>query len=259
MVIKMSDWNSTQYLKFKKERTQPSLDLISRLTSLDPKRVLDIGCGPGNSTFALKSRFPNADITGVDYSDDMLKKAKADHPDISFQKCNAPDGLYELDGKFDLIFSNACFQWIPRQYELFDAVFEKLKDGGTLAVQIPIVQTAPFYEMLEKVVKQGKWKKLADIRDFYNLSDTEYYDILCEKASSFDMWQTTYYHTVDGAKGVLSWYSGSGLRPYLDALADDEQAEFLTELEKNINSLYPVRANGKLILKMPRLFFTAVK
>ena len=76
MVIKMADWNSTQYLKFKKERTQPSLDLISRLTSLDPKRALDIGCGPGNSTFALKSQFPNADITGVDYSDDMLKKAK---------------------------------------------------------------------------------------------------------------------------------------------------------------------------------------
>ena len=70
----MSDWNSTQYLKFKKERTQPSLDLISRLTSLDPKRALDIGCGPGNSTFALKLQFPNADITGVDYSDDMLKK-----------------------------------------------------------------------------------------------------------------------------------------------------------------------------------------
>lgn len=259
MVIKMSDWNSAQYLKFKKERTQPSLDLISRLASLDPKRVLDIGCGPGNSTFALKSQFPNADITGVDYSDDMLKKAQADHPDINFQKCNAPDGLYELDGKFDLIFSNACFQWIPRQYELFDAVFEKLKDGGTLAVQIPIVQTAPFYEMLNEVIKQEKWKKLADIRDFYNLSDTEYYDILCEKASSFDMWQTTYYHTVDGANGVLSWYSGSGLRPYLDALADGERAEFFAKLEKNINSLYTIRTNGKLILKMPRLFFTAVK
>lgn len=255
----MSDWNSKQYLKFKKERTQPSLDLISRLTSLTPKRVLDIGCGPGNSTFALKTQFPNADILGTDSSDDMLKKANADHPDLRFQKCTAPDGLYALDGKFDLIFSNACFQWIPEQNELFDAVFGKLENGGTLAVQLPTVQTAPFYQMLDGVIRQERWKKLSGIRDFRNLSEMQYYDILCKKASDFNMWQTTYYHTVDGAQGVLDWYSGSGLRPYLDALSESEKAEFLEQLKENINSIYPVMANGKLILKMPRLFFTAIK
>ena len=57
-----SDWNSNQYMKFGKERTQPSLDLINRIRDLEPSNILDIGCGPGNSTFALYENFPNAGL-----------------------------------------------------------------------------------------------------------------------------------------------------------------------------------------------------
>lgn len=251
----MGDWNSNQYLKFERERTQPSLDLISRIRHLDPENILDIGCGPGNSTNALKNAFPNAEILGIDSSDDMLAKARKTYPGISFEKCTVPVGLCDLNKSFDLIFSNACFQWIPEQEELFKNVFESLAPGGTLAVQLPLIQMAPFYKMLNEVLRESKWQCLQGIRDFYNLNDVQYYDILCKYCSDFDIWHTTYYHTVDGADGVLSWYSGSGLRPYLDALDDEKRAEFVAELKENINSLYDVRANGKVILKMPRLFF----
>lgn len=89
----MSDWNSNQYMKFKNERTQPSVDLINRISYLDPQNILDIGCGPGNSTFALKNHFKNADIIGVDYSENMLEKAKTSYSDMTFEKCNVPSGL----------------------------------------------------------------------------------------------------------------------------------------------------------------------
>ena len=72
----MSDWNSNQYMKFKNERTQPSVDLINRISYLDPQNILGIGCGSGNRTFVLKNRFKDADIIGVDYSENMLEKAK---------------------------------------------------------------------------------------------------------------------------------------------------------------------------------------
>lgn len=48
----MSDWKPSLYLKFDRERTQPALDLALRAKELisNPKRIADLGCGPGNST-----------------------------------------------------------------------------------------------------------------------------------------------------------------------------------------------------------------
>lgn len=40
----MGDWNSKQYLKFEKERTQPSVDLVNRICIDQPKKIIDIGC-----------------------------------------------------------------------------------------------------------------------------------------------------------------------------------------------------------------------
>ena len=52
----MNDWNSNQYSKFENERTQPSVDLLRRI-NIVPKSILDIGCGPGNSTNQLLTFF----------------------------------------------------------------------------------------------------------------------------------------------------------------------------------------------------------
>ena len=69
----MSDWNPDKYLMFKKQRTQPAIDLADRLCALEPATVADIGCGPGNSTAVLKRTFPNARIVGVDSSEAMIE------------------------------------------------------------------------------------------------------------------------------------------------------------------------------------------
>lgn len=255
----MSDWNSNQYMKFAAERTQPSIDLVNRISDTAPKRILDIGCGPGNSTRRLAERFPNADILGVDYSEDMLKKAKVTYPELNFRQSCMPEGLDELGGQFDLIFSNACIHWIPNHEALIPAIFDKLSDGGMLAVQIPYIQKAPFYRLLNLLVNTVEWKKLASIRNFYNLFPEDYYDILGRLSEDFNIWETTYYHTVSSHAGVIEWYKGSGLRPYLDMLSEDEQPRFLADLTEIISENFPRRADGSIILKMPRLFFTAKK
>ena len=78
----MSDWNPEKYLLFKKQRTQPAIDLANRVRVCDAKTIVDIGCGPGNSTAVLKDVFPNAKIMGIDNSDSMIMKAKEKHMDI---------------------------------------------------------------------------------------------------------------------------------------------------------------------------------
>ena len=85
----MPNWNPIQYEKFLKDRTQPAVDLANRLLSVSPESILDLGCGPGNSTKVLKDKFPNAKIIGADNSNEMLAKARELYPDIEFINLDA--------------------------------------------------------------------------------------------------------------------------------------------------------------------------
>lgn len=245
-------------MKFAKERTQPSLDLISRLADISPSSVIDLGCGPGNSTAALKARFGNASILGVDASDNMLEKASKSYPDIQFKKCLLPEGLDDIDGKFDLIFSNACIQWIPEQKKLLTVMADKLTQNGVIAVQCPYIQAAPFYKVLYKLIEE-KYTKLSRVNNFHNLLPDEYYDLLCELGLEPTIWHTVYYHVVPSHEGIIDWYRGSGLRPYLDVLDSCEKEELEAQLLEEIRRAYPVNKNSRVILKMPRIFFIAHK
>ena len=137
----MADWNSELYLKFKAERTQPAHDLAARIPLRDARSILDIGCGPGNSTAAVAARYPGARVLGVDSSENMVAAACAAHPEFEFRVCEAPQGLDALGGGFDIVFSNACLQWIPEHRTLLPALMRQLRPGGVLAVQIPVQQS----------------------------------------------------------------------------------------------------------------------
>jgi trans-aconitate 2-methyltransferase len=64
----MADWNPEAYLQFEKERSRPALDLAMRIEHDHPQIILDVGCGPGNSTDILYKRWKSAGITGIDNS-----------------------------------------------------------------------------------------------------------------------------------------------------------------------------------------------
>ena len=149
----MADWNSAQYLKFKNERTQPAVDLAMRIKN-NPKTIVDIGCGPGNSTKVLRDIFTDANILGIDNSPNMIEKAKSEHSDIDFDLCDA----LSLDGKYDLLFSNACLQWIPNHDTLIPSLMEKLNDGGILAVQVPMNGEEPLFRLIREVANESKWE-----------------------------------------------------------------------------------------------------
>ena len=76
----MPNWDANRYLQFAEERTQPCRDLVARITLADPSRIVDLGCGPGNSTAVLAARWPNADLSGIDSSPDMIEAARRSDP-----------------------------------------------------------------------------------------------------------------------------------------------------------------------------------
>lgn len=250
----MSDWNSNLYLKFKQQRTQPAIDLVSRIHTLTPNKIVDLGCGPGNSTAVLHSAFPNAYILGIDNSQNMIDKAKEEHSELSFRLCDA----HGLDGGYDLIFSNACLQWIPDHKELLPELMGKLSDGGTLAVQIPCNGNEPLYRIASEVAADSKWGFQNIVLEPNGvLSSEEYFNILSDCSSSFDIWETVYYHALPSHQALIDWMKGTRLRPYLNALSEEQAVLFEKEILDRATEAYPVMKNGTVVLKFRRLFFTA--
>lgn len=254
----MAEWNSEQYLKFKRERTQPSIDLARRVPLESPRKILDVGCGPGNSSEVLARIFPGAGVLGIDSSEDMIQAARARHPELSFALCDACTGLPDLDADFDLVFSNACIQWIPDHRSLLKRLMARLRPGGTLAVQTPMIQQEPIHQIIRELAESEVWRaELGGLRLFHNLTPGEYFDELAEIAASFSLWTTIYHHVLGSHQDILEWYRGTGLRPYLAALPEDRRAVFEQEVFTRVVECYPPQRNGQIIFRFPRFFFLA--
>ncbi len=234
-------------------------DLAARINIENPGRIADIGCGPGNSTRVLAQRFPDATIVGADKSAHMVEKAREENPDLDFIVCDAASELNQLGGGFDVVFSNACIQWIPDHRSLLTEMIGLLKPGGILAVQVPLQMRQPIYKIILEAARNGKWKnEFPGDRIFHNFESEAYFDLLCEIAADFNLWETVYYHRLKSPVEIMEWYRGTGLRPYLAALPEGKQKEFERDVFERVKEAYPERLGG-VIFRFPRLFFTAVR
>ncbi|MCL2343464.1 MAG: methyltransferase domain-containing protein [Firmicutes bacterium] len=257
----MSNWQPNLYLTFGKERTQPSIDLVTKIDHSNPKRIIDIGCGPGNSTNVLKARWEQAEITGLDSSESMIGEAKSKYPGMNWLCADASGDLTGL-GLFDVVFSNAAIQWIPNQESLLPKLFGMLNRGGILAVQVPCTKYMPIHTELEKLTSTDQWKPhFSNMASTYSVHTVDfYYDLLCRLTPDIDLWETNYFHIMNTYSDIVKWYSGSGLRPYLDCLTDAKiNAEFVKEYENALKDTYPIQADGRILFPFTRIFFIAKK
>ena len=258
----MADWNSELYLKFRAQRTQPAIDLARRVGDyiVDPSEVIDLGCGPGNSTQVLEDQFPCAHITGADNSASMIEKAKSDNPGLDFIMLDISGDLSEYAGKYDVVFSNACLQWVQGHEELLPRIFGMLRKGGVFAAQIPMNYDEPIHKIIGRVSESEKWSdKFPEKRIFGTLTISEYYDVLSDLTDYFEVWQTIYCHRMPGIDSIIEWYRSTGLRPYLAALSESDGAEFVEDIRKELEAAYPKQKNGEIIFRFPRFFFIAKK
>src|SRR5215469_16803656 len=126
-------WDAEHYLRFADARTLPAIDLLSRIALAEARRVVDLGCGPGNSTAPLKARWPAAAVAGVDSSGDLLAAARRDHPGIAFEQADIAG--WTAAEPCDVIFANASLQWVGDHQRLMPRLFEQVELGGVLSVQ----------------------------------------------------------------------------------------------------------------------------
>jgi trans-aconitate 2-methyltransferase len=253
-------WSAQQYVKFEDERTRPVRDLLAAVPTRAPRRAIDLGCGPGNSTQVLKARFPDAAVTGLDSSEEMVRAARQRLPDISFEVGDID--AWESPPEWDVILSNAVLQWLPDHWSTLPRLVDKLAPGGSLAVQMPDNLDQAYHILMREISQVGPWAdRLSAVRaERKDLPPpADYYNLLRPACQRVDVWRTTYHHVLPGVDAVVEWFKGAALWPFLKPLEDDERAAFLERYRAGIAAAYPLQEDGVVLLPFPRLFIVATR
>ncbi len=253
----MPTWNPSLYLTFGRERIQPCVDLVQRIVLDAPERIVDLGCGPGNSTAILRGRWPNARITGVDSSAAMLEQARAS--DVAADWVQGDIASWRPDEPIDLIFSNAALQWVPGHSALLASLLGALRRPGVLAIQIPYHLPSPAHRAILDLCAEPPWNGwLTPPPEPFEIHDPDfYYRLLAPLARRFDAWQTTYIHVLERPAAVADWMRGTGLRPYLERLPEASRNGFLDAYRALMEQVFPPQPDGRALFPFPRLFLLA--
>jgi trans-aconitate 2-methyltransferase len=253
----MHHWDTAQYLRFGAERTRSAFDLLARIDLAAPRQIVDLGCGPGNSTALLRERWPEAAITGLDSSADMLEAARRDHLGIDFLMGDIAE--WAPTERYDLVFSNAALQWVGDHQRLLPRLIEAVAPGGVLAVQMPSNHDFLTHKLMRQAAAEGPWgERLAGARPPSPVKPLEfYYDLLAPRCARLTLWETNYIQIIETIDGMIEWLRGTGLRPFLARLDAAEQPVFVERYKALLADAMPPRPDGKRLLPYPRLFFIA--
>jgi trans-aconitate 2-methyltransferase len=251
-------WDPAQYLRFEQERTLPGRDLIARLGAATPKRIIDLGCGSGTSTALLRERWPDAHLTGLDSSPEMITAARKNDATVDWVLHDIR--TWRSHVPYDLVFSNAALQWVPDHEDLFPRLLSSVAPGGALAVQMPANFDSPAHRAIREVAGSPPWA--AHWGPHLRLPKVGglelYYRLIAPRASAVEIWQTEYVHVLPDTGAVLEWLKGTTLRPYLSALGSAaDEAGFLRDLSRRIEVAYPRQPDGRVLFPFRRLFLVA--
>jgi trans-aconitate 2-methyltransferase len=252
-------WDPAQYARFSDERSRAFFDLVGQIGAEQPGQVVDLGCGSGELTATLALRWRAATIRGLDASAEMIERAAAVAGGrLSFALADAAD--FNASG-VDVLISNALLQWLPGHQALLSRWAGQLAAGGWLAFQVPANFGSPSHRLMRELADSARWRdRLAGVLRHGDAvaEPADYLKVLADSGLRVNAWQTSYLHVLSGDDPVLEWVRGSGLRPVLQALAEDEAAEFTAEYAALLRQAYPPGPFGT-VFPFLRTFVVASK
>lgn len=254
-------WDPALYGGFAAPRLRPVFDLLARVPLEAPRRIVDLGCGGGQATRLLAGRWPEAEITGLDSSPNMLAEARAKDTGGHIAWRQGDAAAWRPAAPVDLVFSNAALHWLDDHASLLPRLLDSVAPGGVLAIQMPRNHAAATHVGITETADAGPWAETLRplLRPSPVAPPEAYYDMLADGAAQLDIWQTDYLHVLDGDDAVVRWVSATALAPVLQALDDAARAAFLAEYRDRMAKAYPRRADGRTLLPFRRLFLVAVR
>ena len=266
--VRSPTWDAGLYLRFADHRLRPALDLMGRLDPANGQRpghaIYDLGCGAGNVSRLLAARFAESPVVGIDSSEAMLAKARAETAgertalaNLSFEKGDL--AAFAPQAPPTVLYSNAAYHWLENHIEFFPGLLKQLPSGGQLAIQMPRNHEAPSHALMRTAAEAGPWRgKLDMVRGIAAVSEPgRYYDVLKPLACELEIWESIYQQPLTGKDPVAHYTAGTGLRPFLDALEEPERSAFFAEYARRIAEAYPTRADGITLFPFRRLFIVA--
>lgn len=245
-------WDPGKYLDFADHRARPFFDLVARIDAAAPRRVTDLGCGPGNLTSALAGRWPDAEIEAVDSSPEMVAAARARGLVARLGDVRswvpAPDT--------DVVVSNAVLQWVPGHPALTVEWARRLPAGAWLAFQVPGNFAAASHTEI-RAVAAGLPAAVRPRPADAVLDPAGYAAPLADLGCAVDAWETTYLQRLSGPDAVLEWVTGTALRPVRAVLSDEDWQDFRAELAPRLRAAYPPRPDGTTWFPFRRVFVVA--
>jgi len=249
-------WDPESYLRFSDERLRPGLELLSRVPATEPEAVIDLGCGTGNITRLIATRWPQSRVVGLDSSSSMLEVAKRSEPGIEWVLGDITD--WSAPAEYGLVFSNAALHWVDGHESLVARLTRAVRSGGTLAIQMPDNWAEPTHSIPARVLDGPRFaddhRRLL-LRD--RVASPEAYRNWIGPDFDVDIWHTTYQHVLEGADPVLTWVTGSILAPVLDGLDPERRLLFLETCRSEYVHAYPSQPDGTTVLAFRRLFIVA--
>jgi trans-aconitate 2-methyltransferase len=254
--MSVHSWDPERYLTYADERGRPFLDLIARIGAVEPRRVADLGCGPGNLTRILPERWPGAEVVGLDSSPEMIERANAAQiPGVRFEVADLRS--WRPADEADVLVSNATLQWVPGHLELLPQLVARVAPGGWFAFQVPGNFDEPSHVLLHELGADARFSPyLQGIARPDGHGPSTYLETLLGLGCEVDAWETTYLHLLPGEDPVFTWISGTGARPALQALPDEAREEFVREYKQLLRDAYPAGPHGT-VLPFRRVFAVA--
>ena len=249
-------WDPDRYLTYADERGRPFVELMARVGAEAPASVVDLGCGPGNLTSLLRERWPDADISGLDSSPEMIEQARSAEPSITFEVADLR-GWAAAGDPVDVLISNATLQWVPDHLDLLPSLVGRVRPGGWLALQVPGNFEEPSHTIRRDLAAEAPYAEhTRDVAVPSSHDPVVYLEALAGLGCTVDAWETTYLHVLTGPDPVFAWVSGTGARPTLQALPDDLRPAFEDEFRRRLRAAYPER-DGRVVLPFRRVFAVA--
>ena len=252
-------WDPTVYHRFGNERSRPFHDLVARIGAERPRAVADLGCGPGELTAGLARRWPDARVTGLDSSPEMIGKARALAAPVEFAVADVHDWRPAPDT--DVVVTNAVLQWVPEHRALIEGWVRALPSGAWFAMQVPGNFDAPSHRALRALARSAAYADTVGeiVREAPVDDAAGYAALLIGAGAAVDAWETTYVHLLPATgpeHPVLRWMEGTALRPVRAVLAEPAWRGFRAALGATLAAEYPAR-NGYVAFPFRRIFTVA--